>query len=175
MSICSKKDVREVIPPVVPTDISNLITDYVCPEIKNAAEKLYDEVVYEIINLEFCPKEFFVEKMVKKFIENVGSSFQDFLKKNDKLLKDQGFEAINIISDEISGTFLPKRILNMHDTFDVTYPFHEFVYKTLEKLGKKEGYVGEDDSLDEYTDSLYIRKPPMPKLCNGKKVAAKKS
>jgi hypothetical protein len=148
-SIISTKDVRGVIPFGVPTDIVTLVSSYIHPEVKAVAEKYYDKFLDDVGEEDLLPKDIFLDKIVTCFIMLVGSSFEDFLNRNKTLLVDSGIGCVHFLANAIYENLQLSKIYEI-------FPFIEFVYDSLEILGKKENYIKDDADLESYTESLWV-------------------
>jgi hypothetical protein len=148
-SAISAKDVREVIPMGVPTDIATLVSSYIHPEIKTIAEKYYNKFLDDVGGEDLLPKDIFLDKIVTCFIMLVGSSFEDFLKGHKTLLIDSGIGCVHFLANAIFENLQLSKIYEI-------FPFIEFVYDSLEILGKKENYIKDGVDLESYTESLWL-------------------
>jgi hypothetical protein len=98
---------------------------------------------------DLLPKDIFLDKIVTCFIMLVGSSFEDFLNRNKTLLVDSGIGCVHFLANAIYENLQLSKIYEI-------FPFIEFVYDSLEILGKKENYIKDDADLESYTESLWV-------------------
>jgi hypothetical protein len=160
----TEKELRKVIPKEVPTDIVDLVGEYLYKDIKKEAERLYDNVIVNLINPIFVPKKFFIDKIVEVFLEKYGSTFEEYLVKHEDDLKYYGYDALfegssyfDIIeppNGEISMVWGPVIVDSLVDTST------SLVKNLLEKMAKREGFIGKrgkPKTLEDYLNSLKER------------------
>lgn len=155
------RHVRESIPKAVPTDITTLVSTFLHNEIKQAAGKLYDDLIPMITNPKLVNKEQFINVMTDTFVETLGPDFKSFIAKYHQEFEKHGFDAIYDIWEPIVDSFRPTR---SDDTLWAQFPdrtlnlaFKDFVINTLELMGQREGFFESD--IMEYLDPLMIDDP----------------
>jgi hypothetical protein len=136
--VTTAKHLRDVIPKGVPKDISDTVGKFLHSEIREGAEKFYDDIIPTFINSYFISKDYFVEKIINWFLDNVGETFEDFLVKYQDEIKIEGSEVINniaylfddIIKFKSTKTYGDPSVKNIND----------LIWDTMENLGSHEGY-----------------------------------
>jgi hypothetical protein len=155
--VSTTKNLRDVFPKQVPTDIVNCVNEFLHSEIREEAGKLYENLIGSIINPAYVPKETFVERMTVLFVKHVCVSFKDFLERHMKIIKRSGPDDIEEIFEPLEYDLMPTNSEttwdDKHGTTVVWKHVTNFVWNILMIFGQKEGYF-EDDGLSDYLESL---------------------
>lgn len=153
------KHVRASIPEPVPTDITNLVGKFLHSDIRQAAERLYDNVIPILTNPVLVDKKHFVNTMTDMFVDTIGPDFQTFLTNYRNQIKAKGVEEVDEIFHTIESIFVPtKKIKGENIWRDYGYNdyledfIHNFTFKTLQTMGQREGFF--EGSMYDYFDSL---------------------
>lgn len=151
------KDLRGVIPKEVPTDIVNLISDYLHEDVREAAHKLYEKMIPTLFLPGFVDEETFVEAVTDKFIKRYGSNFKSFMKKYKKDIEKYGEESFGEIVDELDADMFPKEEHRYGDA-ELSFMLIDFVTNLLRQMAIKEKYIKKDDNIYVFMESLKIKK-----------------
>jgi len=142
--VTTSKDLRNVIPKVVPTDIVNLTKNYLYPEWREAAKYIYDNALDKIINPKLVDEEFFIENLTELLIKTYGKTFKDFMKKFGKTIKENGSDADVDIHANLFKLVTPPAEKNVWvETFwdtNISSELMDAVVNALALMSEREGY-----------------------------------
>lgn len=170
--ITKAKHLRTCIPKGIPTDIVNCIGQFVHGEIRQGAQRLYDVLIHDLLDPKLRGKSsLIVEYLTEMFVDIYGPDFKSFLSKHDRTIKHCGFDVIYEFREPFLLYLCPKEDRWSSAVYGVaSEPMNHFVYYTLEKMGRQEGFFKDavdievgvgfarGNNMNSYLDSLIVRR-----------------